>query len=220
MLKSGKGLLLALTVSLAASAAPITYTLTSTGTGTLGGVPFTDAVVTVTLVGDTSTVMTGIDPTLPGPLLVNPGTATVNVAGLGTATFTDLIIMVSTFHELPSLFGGQSVVLISDVANPSDLTSGTGILGQGGPEFFGYDLRTAFGPDTGLGGLFSGSHVTPHFPTTVGDMTWAIGQPLGTSTFTAVVATPEPGTLLLLGTGFLSLVCGRFRRRRVARETS
>ncbi len=58
MLKSGKGLLLALTFSLAASAGPITYTLTSTGTGTLGGVPFTDAVVTVTLVGDTSTVIT------------------------------------------------------------------------------------------------------------------------------------------------------------------
>jgi hypothetical protein len=219
MFKKAKVLLLALTFSLAASAGPITYTMTSTGTGTLGGVPFTDAVVTVTLVGDTSNVISVVDPTqAPGPLLANPGTATVNVAGLGTATFTDLILIVSTFHELPSLFGGQSVVFFSDAPDPSSLTSGTGILGQGGPEFFGYDLRTSFGPDTGLGGVFSGSHVTPHFPTTMGDMTWAIGQSLGTSTFTAV-ATPEPGTLLPPGTVFVSLVCGRFRRGRMTRKT-
>jgi hypothetical protein len=215
MLKSGRGLLLAWAFSLAASAGPITYTLTSTGTGTLGGVAFTDAVVTVTLVGDTSTVISV------GPLLANPGTATVNVAGLGTATFTDFIGIVSTFNDL-SQFGGQSAVFFFDVSNPSDLTSGTGILGQTGPEFFGYDLRTPFGSDTGLGGPWSGSHNTPHFPTTVGDMTWAVGQALElrTSTFTAVVATPEPGTLLLLGTGFVALVGGRCGRRRVTRKTS
>jgi hypothetical protein len=55
-----------------AHAGPITYALTSTGTGTFGGTPFTDAVVTVTLVGDTSTVIPV------GRGLFNPGTATVN----------------------------------------------------------------------------------------------------------------------------------------------
>ena len=219
MLKSGKGLFLALTFSLAASAGPITYTLTSTGTGTLGGVPFTDAVVTVTLVADTSTVIIGIV-VPPNPWLFNPGTATVSVAGLGTATFTDSIGIFSTFNDpTPTLFG-VPVVAILDLSNPSDPSSGTGILGQAGPELLGYGLQTPFGPDTGLGGPWSGSHVTPHFPTTVGDMTWAIGQPLGTSTFTAEVATPEPGTLLLLGTGFVSLIGGGFRRWRVTRKTS
>ena len=216
MLKCRNSLLLALTFSLAASAAPIAYTLTSTGTGTLGGVPFTDAVVTVTLVGDTSNVITSIV-VPPNPWLFNPGTATVNVAGLGTATFTDSIGIFSTFNDPnPDLFG-VPVVAIIDLSNPSDPSSGTGILGQAGPELLGYDLRTAFGPDSGLGGPWSGSHVTPHFPTTAGDMTWAIGQALElrSSTFTAAVATPEPGTPFLLGIGFVSLVGGRFRRRRV-----
>jgi hypothetical protein len=219
MLKIGKVLLLALAFSLAASAGAITYTLTSTGTGTLGGVAFTDAVVTVTLVGDTSTVITSIV-VPPSPWLFNPGTATVNVAGLGTATFTDSIGIFSTFNDpTPTLFG-VPVVAILDLSNPSDPSSGTGILGQAGPEFLGYDLVTPFGPGTGLGGPWSGSHVTPHFPTTVGDMTWAIGQALnpGASTFTAV-ATPEPGTLLLLVTGF-AFFGGRFRQRRVTRKTS
>ena len=211
MLKKGKVLLLALAFSLVASAGPITYTLTSTGTGTLGGVPFTDAVVTVTLVGDTSNVISTIV-VPPNSWLSNPGTATVNVAGIGTATFTDSIGVFSTFNDpTPTLFG-IPVVAILDLSNPSDPSSGTGILGQAGPEFLGYNLQTSFGPDTGVGGPWSGSHVTPHFPTTVGDMTWAIGQPLGTSTFTAAVATPEPGTLLLLGAGFVTLAGGRFCR--------
>jgi uncharacterized protein (TIGR03437 family) len=50
-------------------------------------------------------------------------------------------------------------------------------------------------PVTGTGGVASGSHVTPVFPTTKGDLTWAVGQNLGTSTFTAATtATSSPGT--------------------------
>jgi hypothetical protein len=189
----------------------ITYTMISTGTGTLGGSSFTDTFVTLTLVGDTSTV------TSASPGLFNPGTATVNVAGLGTATLTDTIGIFATFHDL-SLFGTPAVV-IGDLSNPSDPSSFTGILGQVGPEFFGYDLQSPFGPDSGSGGPFSGSHMTPHFPTTVGDLTWAVGQPLGTSAFTAVVTTPEPASLSLIGTVFLTLVASQFWRRRLTRRT-
>jgi hypothetical protein len=180
-----------------AQAAPITYTLASTGTGTLGGVAFTNASVTLTLSADTSGV------TFVSPALFNPGTATVNVAGVGMATLTDSIGIVSSFHDL-TLFGTSGVV-IGDLSNPSDPASFTGILGQFGSELFGYDLLSPFGPDTGSGGPASGSHITPHFPTTVGDLTWAVGQPLGTSTFSAVVTTPEPGTLAFFGAGLLAL---------------
>lgn len=108
-----------------------------------------------------------------GPGLFNPGAAAVNVAGL------------ARFNEL-TLFGAPAVVSL-DLSNPSDPASGTGILGQIGPEFPGYNLQTSFGPDTGSGGPFGGSHITPYFPTTMGDMTWAFGQSLGSSTFTAVL---------------------------------
>ena len=191
------------TVALAGS---ITYTLTTTATGTFGGSSFTNALVTVTATGNTSNVQ-------PGPVpfnndLFNPVSATVSVAGLGTGTFTDPIEMISTFTDL-SVFGVPAVLILD-----GPTLTGTGILLQTGPDFFGYDLRGSLGPITGTGGVASGSHITPVFPTTAGDLTWAIGQALGTSTFTAVAATPEPGTLLLLGAGLAAVAA----RRRYARR--
>jgi len=75
-------------------------------------------------------------------------------------------------------------VLIVDAAN------GTGIVIEFGSVFDTYDLQSSLGPITGTGGPASGSHMTPVFPTTAGDFTWAIGQTDGTlsSTFTATVA--------------------------------
>jgi hypothetical protein len=60
-----------------AQATPITYTVTGTATGVLGVFAFTDALVTITLVGDTSFVGNDF------------GSATVSVTGIGTASFTD-----------------------------------------------------------------------------------------------------------------------------------
>lgn len=189
-----------------AQAAQITYTLTSTGTGTLGGTPFTDAVVTVTLVGNTANVTTV------SPFLFNPGSATVDVAGVGTGTLTGIVGIASSFKDLTTF--GTSGVVIGHVLNPADPNSFTGILGQFGSELFGYDLKAPFGPDSGEGGPASGSHITPVFPTSVGDLTWAVGQSLRPSTFTAVVATPEPGTLAFLGTGLVLLAGSGLRRLR------
>ena len=59
-------------------AAPITYTETSIASGTLGGTPFTNALVTVEFTADTSGV---IEP-LPG-VFVNQGTATVTIRWAG-----------------------------------------------------------------------------------------------------------------------------------------
>src|SRR5580698_3875410 len=89
-------------------AAPITYSLTTTASGTLGASSFTNALVTVTLSGDTSSIMPGSG-SITG-LLVNPGTATVGIAGVGTATFTGSIGILSTFNNV-SLFGGSGVII-------------------------------------------------------------------------------------------------------------
>ncbi len=165
-------------------AAPITYTLTTTASGTLGASTFTNATVTVTLSGDTSGIAVGPAPNT--NFLVNPGNASVTIGGLGTATFTDPIIMVSSYNGLFS--DGTSAVLILDNA------TGTGILLQEGTVFSGYGLGV-MAPVTGTGGVASGSHAVQVFPTTKGNMTWAVGQALGTSTFTAsTTATTAPGT--------------------------
>ena len=123
-------------------AGPITYTITTTATGTLGGTSFTNAAITVTFVGDTSNIVAGN--TLGGSAgtLVNLGSATVIIAGLGAATLTDPAFIISTFDNTT---GGSDVVI-------GDYTNGTGILAATGPAFYGYNLATSFGPLAGRWG--------------------------------------------------------------------
>jgi hypothetical protein len=190
-----------------ALAVPITYTETATVTGTLGATAFTNALVTVTLSSNTSTITAG-----PAPftsLLINPGSATVNVAGLGTFTFTGPIEVLSTFNDVVTL--GGSGVLIAQLDNPAG-TSVTGILGQQNPAFLGYNLQGPFGPFTSAGGALSGSDPSALFPTTGGLL--RLTSPLSTATFTATGGVPEPTSILLLGTGLLGLISLRRRRER------
>ncbi len=105
----------------------------------------------------------------------------MSVAGIGTGTFTDSIQIICTLNDAAALGVAQAVLIL-------DNTTGTGILAQTGSAFSSYDLRSPLGPLSGTGGVASGSHMTPIFPTTAGNMTWAIGQSFGTSTFTAVPA--------------------------------
>src|SRR5579871_1932274 len=104
-----------------ASAAPITYTESATVSGTFGGKPFTNTLVTVTLTGDSANVTPGPSPFT--DLVENSGTATVNVSGLGTGTFTDSIVIVSTLTD--NVLGGPAVLFL-------DNTTGTGIFLQEG----------------------------------------------------------------------------------------
>ena len=69
-------------------ATPITYTLESTASGSLGGTTFTDALVTLTLTGDTSDVFEPFPVEFPGVFAIE-GTPTLTIEGLGTAAFND-----------------------------------------------------------------------------------------------------------------------------------
>src|SRR5689334_278786 len=70
--------------SFSAAAVPITYTEEFTASGSLGGTAFSDADVTITLVGDTTNVFDDS-----GVFRNTTGSPTINISGVGTATFTD-----------------------------------------------------------------------------------------------------------------------------------
>ena len=188
-------------------AATITYTETSIASGTLGGTPFTDALVTIELTGDTSGVIEPEPVALPG-FFSNAGIATLTIDGLGTATFNS-----------PD---GYSAILFPPAAIPicpcfSIFEGGTGIFGLFDPSLTGYDLRSAFGPLTSTGGGLAtnpdGSPVA--FSTTAGILFLTDGG--DSVTFTATVAptaVPEPASLSLFAIGALSAIAARRRRRR------
>jgi hypothetical protein len=182
-------------------AGQITYSEMATASGTLGANAFTDALVTVTLTGDSANVV--LDPS--GLGFVNKiGTFMVKVAGVGTATFTDSGLFV---------FDNPKVVPIPAVAGFSDLTVGRPILGTVDSAFRSYDLTTApFGPVTSS--LIIAPDAT--FPTTLGGLN--ITQ-AGESTFLAVATplnVPEPAGATLMGLGVVGLGFWARRRRAVA----
>lgn len=62
------------------SAGPITFTETQDGSGSLGGTSFNNALVTIALTSDTSTIFSPST-----DIFADIGPATVSVAGIGTA---------------------------------------------------------------------------------------------------------------------------------------
>jgi hypothetical protein len=177
----------------AASAGTITYTETQLGIGSLGGTPFNNAVVTITLTGDTTGITTG-----GSGVFANIGTATVNVAGIGSGTFTDTIEAVS---NQGTTRGGIS-----------DLTLNAAILFTVNAGFGSYDLSTAIGPLTGspLG------NPAQSFGTSAGAFILSSANNADhASTFSATLASaPEPGTVGFIGSAITVLLIAR---RRMAR---
>jgi hypothetical protein len=97
----------------AASANPITYTSSAIASGSLGSNSFSNALVTITVLADTS----GVSCASAGEC-TNHGTTSVSVAGIGTATFTDF--PVGVFVTQTSLLSTPAVG-VEDFAIPANI---------------------------------------------------------------------------------------------------
>jgi hypothetical protein len=148
-----------------ADAGAITYILTTTASGTLGGTPFTNAGLTVTLAGDTAGIVT-LNPAVDFFSLANPGSATVIVSGVGAATLEGLTVAVSTLN---TPFNGVYAMGI-------EVPSVAGLVYAIGPQLQGYNLADPLS-FSGGGGLGNGGGTVNIFPTTAGNLIFVRQQP-------------------------------------------
>jgi MYXO-CTERM domain-containing protein len=126
----------------------------------------------------------------PGPANLNPGLATLTIAGIGTAHVTSSIQAFTNFSE----FG---------LSNPN---LGTVIWVYGQP-ISSWELRAAFGPIT-FNSSFAELNVAPsRFTTDLGNLAMSSTGPW---TFVATVPSPSAASLLALG----GVVGTRRRRQR------
>jgi hypothetical protein len=195
--------------------------IAGTASGTLGGSSFTDALVEVTVQSDTDNVAPepfGVGCTF---CWVNIGETTVEIAGIGTATVTDPAGIWGFAQPVDvSGTGGPELptVVIGTVDNPPLTDSFTGLAGVLSASLLGYELKTAIGPITGLGGV--GYPPRLFVNTTMGALSFTrnfgdnIEDGIAGGTFTAIVAVPEPASLLLLASGVAALAAEIRRRRR------
>ena len=175
-----------LAVASPAHAGSVTYTAQTNGTGTLGQTAFNNAQITITYTGNTDDINSA------GQVFqISKGKATVTVAGIGTATFTDPMAVTDVQFQNQ---GG-----ITDLSNQSD------VLNVLNSAFGSYQLNTSIGPISGT--ALNESDIS--FPTSRGGL--LIGLTGENASFTAAVAAgpivPEPTTITLFGVAFLGMAC-------------
>jgi hypothetical protein len=175
-----------------ATAGPITYTETFTASGTVNGSPF-DGTVMLSLTSDTTLVFGNCDGV--SGIFCTPNTmATFSIQGIGSGTFTDLFNVFANQNIGVVGFTDDALEDIVDLANSAFTT---------------YNLKSPIGPlnttyfFTDDGVMLGSSLGTVVFDSFSGTPTFEASEETGT--------TPEPGSLVLFGSGLagLSLVIRR-----------
>ena len=166
-----------------AHATAITVTETALGaSGTLDGTAFNDVTVTLSLTGNTTSITSG------GGVYILEDPATVSVAGGATVAFADSVAAVVNQDAGVGGFG--------------DFSSNLAIVFTQNPVFSTATLTSLTGPVTGSA-LFNDGAL---FNTVAGTLDFTS---ITSSTFKETLggtSVPEPSSLLLLGTGLVSLL--------------
>ena len=175
-----------------ADAGLITYTETATASGKLGSDSFSSALLTFSGTGNTS----GITEPIKGLYVLDLQSLNVSVAGVGSATLTDQIVV-----EDDALYTGQDNAGFFDATlNPAPGQAAL-ILSTLNSIFATYNLATPIGPVNGAVDFVSGG-----YQTTAGLLALDSIAP-GSTQFRAVAASavPEPSSLMMLGLGLIIL---------------
>lgn len=185
-----------------ASADTVTYTFQGYATGSVGATSFTNSAFTITLTADSGNISEfamSCSPSNCTVFDVQAATAALTVDGMTTAITSPI-----------GVFDNQTVDVLglSRITGPGPGGIGMDLLDLTDPAFATYNLATPLAPvgPFNLGGLGEFSCASGCVLTSVGNVSMSSASGV---TFTDPISTPEPASLLLLGTGALAVLALR-----------